>query len=145
MVDRQGKKFTILAVAEGAISKEDAKLTKKELKEKRKTGAFCPSVGFEIAALLKDKTGQDVRVTVPGHTQRGGEPCAYDRVLATRIGAAGAKLIQEKKYGYMVAVKNQQIKEVPLEEIAGKLIKIEPDAPEVQDAKRIGICFGDEV
>ena len=45
----------------------------------------------------------------------------------------------------MVAVKNQQIKEVPLEEIAGKLKKIEPDAPEVQDAKRIGICFGDEV
>ena len=63
-------------------------------------------------------------MTVPGHTQRGGEPCAYDRVLATRIGAAGAKLIQEKKYGYMVAVKNQQIKEVPLEEIAGKLKKL---------------------
>lgn len=101
--------------------------------------------GFEIAALLKDKTGQDVRVTVPGHTQRGGEPCAYDRVLATRIGAAGAKLIQEKKYGYMVVVKNQQIIEVPLEDIAGRLKRIEPDAPEVQDAKRIGICFGDEV
>lgn len=140
-----GKRFTIIAVAEGAISKEDAKLTKRELKEKRKSNTHYPSIGFEIAALLRNKTEQDVRVTVPGHTQRGGEPCAYDRVLATRIGAAGARLIQEQKYGYMVAVKNQQITEVPLKDVAGKLKTIEPNAPEIQDAKRIGICFGDEV
>ncbi len=68
-----------------------------------------PSVAYALGAQITEKTGQEVRVTVPGHTQRGGEPCPYDRVLSTRLGAAAAKLIQEKKYGYMVAVKNNEI------------------------------------
>ena len=79
-----GKKFTIIAVAEGAISKEDAKLSKKELKEKKAKQKY-PSVAYEISEKIQKKTDQEVRITVPGHTQRGGSPCAYDRVLATRL------------------------------------------------------------
>ena len=88
---RQGKRFSILAVAEGAISKEDAILSKKELKEKKKNQVVYPSVAYALGAQITEKTGQEVRVTVPGHTQRGGEPCPYDRVLSTRLGAAAAK------------------------------------------------------
>lgn len=141
---RQGKRFSILAVAEGAISKEDAALSKKELKEKKKNQVVYPSVAYALGAQITEKTGQEVRVTVPGHTQRGGEPCPYDRVLSTRLGAAAAKLIQEKKYGYMVAVKNNEITEVLLEEVAGKLKTVDPNCSMIQEAKMIGISFGDE-
>ena len=89
-------------------------------------------------------TGQEVRVTVPGHMQRGGEPSPYDRVLATRLGAEAAKLIQNKKYGYMVAVKNNEIAEVPLEEVAGRLKTVDPNCAMIQEAKMVGISFGDE-
>ena len=141
---RQGKRFSILAVAEGAISKEDAGLTKKELKEKKKSGLVYPSVAYELGAKITEMTGQEVRVTVPGHMQRGGEPSPYDRVLATRLGAEAAKLIQNKKYGYMVAVKNNEITEIPLEEVAGRLKTVDPNCAMIQEAKMVGISFGDE-
>ena len=142
--NRQGKRFSILAVAEGAISKEDASLSKKELKEKRKNGIVYPSVAYELGAQIEEMTGQEVRVTVPGHTQRGGEPCPYDRVLSTRLGAAAAELIRQKNYGYMVCIKRGEISKVPLEEVAGKLKTVDPDCSIIREAKMVGICFGDE-
>lgn len=141
---RQGKRFSILAVAEGAISKEDASLTKKELKEKKKSGVVYPSVAYELGARIEEMTGQEVRVTVPGHMQRGGEPCPYDRVLSTRLGAEAALLIKNKEYGYMVSVENNDITKVPLEEVAGKLKTVDPSCSMIRDAKMVGICFGDE-
>ncbi|MFR5602144.1 MAG: 6-phosphofructokinase [Lachnospiraceae bacterium] len=141
---KAGKRFSILAVAEGAISKEDAKLTKKELKEKKKNGMIYPSIAYEIGAQIQEKTGQEIRVTVPGHMQRGGEPCPYDRVLSTRLGAAAAQLIKNGEYGYMVAVKNDEITKVPLEEVAGKLKTVDPSSSIIQEAKAVGISFGDE-
>lgn len=141
---KKGKRFSILAVAEGAISKEDASLSKKQLKEKKKSGMIYPSVAYEIGAQITERTGQEVRVTVPGHMQRGGEPCPYDRVLSTRLGAAAAKLINEGKYGYMVAVKDENITEVPLEEVAGKLKTVDPNCSMIREAKMVGISFGDE-
>lgn len=141
---KKGKRFSILAVAEGAISKEDASLTKKELKEKKKTGLVYPSVAYELGAKIEEMTGQEVRVTVPGHMQRGGAPCSFDRVLSTRLGAAAAELIRDKEYGYMVSVKNQDMDKIPLEEIAGKLKTVDPDCSMIREAKMVGICFGDE-
>lgn len=138
----RGSRFTIMAVAEGAISKEDAKLSKKEYKEKMKNYPF-PSVSYEIADDIMKKTGMDVRVTVPGHTQRGGSPCPYDRVFATRLGAEAGKLILQGEYGFMVGYKNREIVRVPLEEVAGKLKMVSPDATIVQEAKMVGISFGD--
>lgn len=140
---KQGKRFSILAVAEGAISKEDAALSKRELKDKKTQTAY-PSVAYEIGAKITELTGQEVRVTVPGHTQRGGEPCAYDRVLSTRLGAAAANLIKEKKYGYMVVVQNGEITELALEEVAGRLKTVDPASSIIQEAKLVGISFGDE-
>ena len=137
-----GKGFTILAVAEGAISKEDAALSKKEWKKKRENSPY-PSVSYEIAKLIGDRTGSEARVTVPGHTQRGGSPCPYDRVLCTRLGSAAAQAILEKDYGYMIAMIDGQTKRVPLEDVAGKLKMVDPDCQMIQEAKRIGISFGD--
>lgn len=138
----RGSKFTIIAVAEGAISKEDAKLSKKEYKEKLKKRAV-PSVSYEVAAQIQEKTGKEVRVTVPGHVQRGGSPCPYDRVFASRLGSEAGRMILKRDYGFMVGYKNREIVRVPLEEVAGKLKTIAPDATIVQEAKMLGICFGD--
>ena len=137
-----GKGFTILAVAEGAISKEDARLTKKEYKEKLKKSPY-PSVSYEVAARIEEKTGCEVRVTVPGHTQRGGSPCAYDRVISSRLGAAVAQLILDEKYGYMVGFKGDEIVPVPLCEVAGKLKMVDPKSSIIKEAKSLGISFGD--
>ena len=140
--DKNGSSFTIIAVAEGAISKEDAKLSKKELKKKMENKVY-PSVSYEIAARIEKKTGREVRVTVPGHTQRGGSPCPYDRVFASRLGAEAGKLILEGQYGFMVGYKNREIVRVPLEDVAGKLKYLSPDASIVKEAKLLGISFGD--
>ena len=139
---KRGSRFTILAVAEGVISKEDAALSKKEYKEKMKN-RLHPSVSYEIAAQILEKTGQEVRVTVPGHTQRGGSPCPYDRVLASRFGTEAANLIMNDEYGYMVGIVNREIVKVPLAEVAGKLKSVEPDATIVKEAKMMDISFGD--
>lgn len=139
---KNGSRFTILAVAEGAISKEDAGLPKKELKEKIKNRKY-PSVSYEVADMIQQKTGQEVRVTVPGHTQRGGSPCPYDRVLASRLGSEAAQLIMKDEYGYMVGIRNREIDKISLAEVAGKLKMVAPDATIVQEAKMLGISFGD--
>ena len=141
---KAGKRFTILAVAEGAISKEDAELPKKKYKEKLEARAKkYPSVSYEIADQIFQEIGSEVRVTVPGHTQRGGEPCPYDRVLSTRIGAGAAQAIVDGAYGVMIGVVNGKIKRIPLEECAGKLKMVSPKDQLVLAAKQIGISFGD--
>ena len=137
-----GKKFTIIAVAEGAISKQDAKLSKKDLKKKKEKEKY-PSVAYELAEKVQKKTDQEVRITVPGHTQRGGSPCPYDRVLSTRLGAAAAQAIVEEDYGYMIGIVNGETTRVPLEKSAGKLKFVDPDSSIIKEAKMIGISFGD--
>lgn len=141
---KRGSGFTILAVAEGAISKEDAALNRKDLKKKQEEDKkLYPSVAYKVAKEIEERSGVEIRVTVPGHTQRGGSPCPYDRILSTRLGAAAAKLILNDEYGYMVGIVNGKTKKVPLEECAGKLKVVTPDAQEIKEAKRIGISFGD--
>ena len=136
------KGFTILAVAEGAISKEDAALSKKEYKNKMANYQY-PSVSYELADQIRERIGADVRVTVPGHTQRGGSPVPYDRVLSTRLGARAAKLIVDEEYGYMVGIVNGETCKVPLGEVAGKLKMVDPNSGIIEEAKMIGISFGD--
>ena len=133
--DEHGSRFTIIAVAEGAISK-------KEYKEKVANRKY-PSVSYEIAEAIQKKTGHEVRVTVPGHMQRGGAPDPYDRVFASRLGAEAGWLVLKRQYGYMVAYKNREIVKVPLKDIAGKLKAVSPDAGIIKEAKALGVCFGD--
>ena len=96
-----------------------------------------------MADKLKEFTTQDIRIAIPGHTQRGGSPCPYDRVLCTRLGSAAAQAIIEEDYGCMIAMINGETKRVPLAEVSGKLKTVDPDCQMIQEAKRIGISFGD--
>lgn len=140
-----GSRFSILAVAEGAISKEDAALSKKDYKKRLEERAKkYPSVAYEIGAKIQELTGQEIRVTVPGHMQRGGAPVPYDRVVSSRIGAHGAKLIEEGKFGRLVVVKNNAITDIPLAETAGKLKTVDPKDEIIEEARLLGISFGDK-
>ena len=139
---KEGKRFSIIAVAECAISKEQAALSKKEYKKYIATRQY-PSISYEIGAKISELTGQEVRVAVPGHMQRGGSPCPYDRVLSTRLGAAAGKMILDGEFGYLVGMKNNHIAKIPLADVAGKLKMIQPDDEMVQEAKLMGISFGD--
>ncbi|MBO5461107.1 MAG: 6-phosphofructokinase [Ruminococcus sp.] len=138
-----GKTFTIIAVAEGAISKEDAQLKKKEYKKKMENRKYH-SIAYELAEQIEKKSGREVRVTVPGHTQRGGSPCAYDRVFASRVGAKAAELILDGDYGYMVGMRDGETVKIPLGEVAGKLKYVDPECSLIKEAKLLGISFGDK-
>ncbi|MBR4456000.1 MAG: 6-phosphofructokinase [Solobacterium sp.] len=140
--DKEGHRFTIIAVAEGAISKEDAQLSKKEYKKKLANYKY-PSVSYELADQIFKLTGREVRVTVPGHVQRGGAPVAYDRVFASRLGAEAGNLILKGEYGFMVGYKNREMVKVPLAEVAGKLKTVDPKARIIREAKMMGVSFGD--
>lgn len=137
---RMGKKFAVLAVAEGAVSKEEAEAG--NVLKRQAWGA--PFTAYEISSRIRSSTGCDVRVTVPGHMLRGGEPSAYDRALATRLGAEAAAMVLRGDYGYMAAVKNGTVEKILLSEVIGRLKKIDPKASVIQEARAVGICFGDE-
>lgn len=137
-----GKRFTIIAVAEGAISKEEAAMSKKELKLLRKQENYA-STAYRIGAAIEEKTGQEVRVTVPGHVQRAEQPVAYDRVLATRLGVRAAELILNHEYGYMVGVKDNKIVKISLCDVAGKTKMVDPGNELITQARQLGICLGE--
>ena len=139
---KQGRNYSILAVAEGAVSVNDAVLSEEE-RRKLKESSRHSTISYRIASELEELTGQETRVTIPGHYQRGGPPCPLDRVLATQFGTAAARLIKERKYGYMLGMCNGEITEVPLGDAASRTKFLPVDHPLIQTARDTGICFGD--
>ncbi|HCC35712.1 MAG TPA: 6-phosphofructokinase [Ruminococcaceae bacterium] len=139
----EGKMFSIIAAAEGAISKQEAAMPKKQLKSARAEMKH-PSVAYLIADQLSQRINQEIRACVPGHFQRGGSPDAADKILTTRLGTAAAELIIKEQYGYMVGVRNNKMVPVALQEVAGRLKDVPPDSDIVREAKLFGISFGDE-
>ena len=135
---QSGKNFSIIAIAEGALSKEQAAMPKKE----RKNAVI--SSGAYLVKKLSEKTEQEVRLVVPGHFQRGGEPTPTDRVLCSRLGAEAGKLIIDKKFGHMVALRNNIIVPVALDEVAGKLRTIPHDCEVLNQVRLLGISLGDD-
>ena len=139
---RKGRRFSIIAMAEGALSNVDKQLSEDERRQLKKENKFS-SVSYELADKLEKLTGQETRVVIPGHYQRGGSPCPRDRVLATRFGAAAAHLVMEKKYGYMVGMVKDEVVAIPLETAASKTKFLPIDHPLIQTARDVGVCFGD--
>lgn len=138
----ENKDFSIVAVAEGAISVEESKMSKKEFKAYREN-MKQPSIAYRVADEIMACTNHEVRVAVPGHVQRGGAPNPYDRVLCTRFGAFAAHLIMQKEFGNMVGMRDGEIVAVPLSEVAGKLKTVPKESQMITAARRIGISFGD--
>ncbi|MCL2845676.1 MAG: ATP-dependent 6-phosphofructokinase [Chitinivibrionia bacterium] len=136
------KGYCIIAAAEGVISEEEAALPKKDRYEKRaQTGETTAS--NRIAKAIEESLGAETRVMVPGYTQRGGNPCAYDRVICTQMGAYAARLVEAKKYGVAVAMDGQKVKHNKLSDIAGETKSIAASDDLVKTAKDVGISLGD--
>ncbi|WP_321342781.1 ATP-dependent 6-phosphofructokinase [uncultured Draconibacterium sp.] len=102
------------------------------------------SAATHIAQAIQTYTDIETRETVLGYIQRGGSPTPMDRILATRYGAFAAQCIAEENFGTMVAIKNNELSTVPLEEVGGKLRLVEPDFGLIEKARRMGVSFGDE-
>ena len=136
-----GHPFSIIVVAEGALSVEEAKLDKKAFKKARKDMPY--SIAYRIAKELRDATDLEPRVTVLGYLQRGGTPVPYDRVLATQCGTTAAHMAARGEFGKMVAMVNGVPTGVPLEDVAGKIKKVPTDHPLLLSAREVGTCFGD--
>lgn len=137
-----GKAFSIIAVAEGAMDIEEAKMKKKERLKKR-TDAGETTVTNRIAREIEAATGFETRTVLPGHILRGGSPSAYDRVLATKFGARAAQLIKEEKYGYTVAKIDNDITENKLSDVTMKTKFVPEDDKLILTGRNIGVSFGD--
>lgn len=138
---RQRRPFSIVVVAEGALPKGKGPVY---LEQKDKTAApRLGGIGQVVGDLLAAGTGQEVRVTVLGHIQRGGSPTPFDRVLATRFGVAAVDLVAQKKFGMMVSLSCDRIKMVALKDAIRKEKRVDPNGEMVKAAKAVGIVLGD--
>ncbi len=170
---RGDKRFSIVAVAEGALSKQEAAERRKAEEARKDEKQQRPVKGkgekkdrkrkaekesrrladleserptghaLSLAEQLEELTGLESRVTILGHLQRGGTPSAADRFLATRLGTACAQLIHEGRYGVMVAARGEGTEPVPLEEVVGKLKTVPLDHPWLESARAVGTNLGD--
>lgn len=132
--------FSVIVVAEGAKTKDEAKLSSKQLKKKRKNEK---SAGYRVSEQLNEISDYESRVSVIGYLQRGGTPSSYDRVLATQFGTMGAEMLAKGDYGRMVSLKGLNVVSVPLEEVAEKTKFVPKDHLAVISAKATGTVFGD--
>jgi len=156
---RGGKRFSIVAVSEGAMSRDDAEIfaglqkakEKADEKEKKKEAkakilefqAHQTSNTLRLAQQLETLTGLESRLTILGYVQRGGTPSAKDRLLATSLGPAAAALISKEKDGVMVAVQDGKMGPVPLDQVVNNRRTVPVDHEWVETARRVGTCLGD--
>lgn len=153
-----GSPFSIVAVAEGAMTTTDAatyqhlRARKDEAEGEARIEAKAALQEFEqvqtrstehLAEQLEELTGLESRVTILGHVQRGGTPSPADRMLATRLGVACVDFIAEGVHGVMVAARGEGVEAVDLKEVAGKRRSVPLDHPLVHSARQLGISLGD--
>jgi 6-phosphofructokinase 1 len=156
---QRGSNFSVVAVAEGARDIDDSadyaaaellSATAKSPEAQRAARSHLAHVEdlqrehtFKLARELEAATGLETRVTILGYVQRGGTPCAADRLLATRLGAAAADLVSRGEFGVMVAARGEGTEAVPLSEVAGKVKLVPADHHWVTAARQIGVGLGD--
>lgn len=141
------KRFSIIAVAEGAISKQDAGHGKKKqdstaIQEKNGTVLIQEPKTRRLAREIQQLSGVDIRVTSLGHVQRGGIPTATDRLLCTRLGTKAGQLLAEGIYNVMVAVRGQDCVAVPLDKVAGITRTVPENHPWIKTARLVDTCMG---
>jgi len=155
----RGTTFSVIAVAEGARDQLDAadieaaELLAKASKTPEAIRASRTHLAnvvdsqrehtFKLARELEAATGLESRVSILGYVQRGGTPCAADRLLGSRLGTAAADAVARGEFGVMAAARGEGFELVPLSEVAGKLKLVPPDHDWVQTARQLGTGLGD--
>ncbi|MCB2155673.1 ATP-dependent 6-phosphofructokinase [bacterium] len=140
---RVGKRFTIIAVSEGAKQK-GGKMVVAKILEDSPDPIRLGGIGKVLAETIQERTGLESRATVLGHLQRGGSPCSFDRTLGTRFGNFAANMIARGEFGRMAALSGQDIVSVELGDAISKLKLVSKDDPMIEAARAVGTCFGDE-
>lgn len=139
---RLNKSFSIIAVAEGAMDMKESEMKRRERDAARSASEYN-TISHRIASQIQEMCGVETRTVIPGHIQRGGTPCAYDRLLSTQFGVHAAELIRDEVYGMAVALQGNTITHNKLADIAGKTKGVTPDHQVVQAGRDINITFGD--
>ena len=153
-----GKQFSIVAMAEGAMSGKQAAMVKQLVAEKeqaknkeelraaserlRRFHEQHVNNTIEFTKKLEELTGQEARLTILGHLQRGGTPSAADRILATQLGTACAEVLHNGQYGVMVAARGNGAIPIALEDVAGKKKFVPEDHPWIRSALQVGTSLG---
>lgn len=136
---QSGRNFALVVVAE-AVKREDGSAVTRSHGEK---SATYGGIGDYVGQRIAQATGAETRVTVLGHVQRGGNPGARDRLLASAFGVHAVELIAQGKFDHMVAWRDRQVVAVPIAEAIGRYQAVEPDDALVATARGLGIAFGD--
>jgi 6-phosphofructokinase len=138
----RGQRYAIVVAAEGATP-VGGQIIDKGKGELGRQDVVLGGVGEYVAREVAKRTGKDARHLVLGHLQRGGSPTTFDRLLSLRFGAAAVRMVDEKKFGCMVALVPPNLSSVPLEDVIGRMKLVPLDSDVIQTGRDIGICFGD--
>jgi 6-phosphofructokinase 1 len=133
--ERFGSTFSIVVCAEGAYAKGGQLVYQ--------AAGRLGGIGMMVSEQIQQLTGKESRCVVLGHIQRGGAPTPYDRVLATRYGAAAVNAVHNGIFGEMVALRAQEIITVPLEEATGHMKTVRHHNDLIRTARGLGVSFGD--
>jgi len=139
-IQEAGRRHSLIVVAEGAAQRNGEQVF--YIKGERATQNRLGGIAYSVGAMLSECTDAEVRVTVLGHLQRGGQPSSRDRWLATRFGAAAVHLVANERWGYLTALQGKNIVPVRLED-ALRLSFVDPNGEIVQMARDLGISLGD--
>ncbi len=144
---QHNKRFSIIAVAEGAISKEEAANGKKKkdapvIKSQNGMVLIQEPKASQLAREIQQRSGIDARATALGHIQRGGTPTATDRLLCTRLGTKAGQLLADGIYNVMVAVRGQDCVAVPIKKVAGITRAVPANHEWIQTARLVDSCVG---
>ncbi len=138
----QGKKFSIIVVAEGAVA-ANGEMVIQKLVPNSHDPIRLGGIGNKLAQDIEDASKIETRVTVLGHLQRGGSPIPFDRIISTRYGVAAVHALMGGEYGKMVSLKGNEIVTVPIVDAIKELRKVNPTGEMVGTAKALGVSFGD--
>jgi len=140
--NKKGKRFSIVVIAEGAKPKGGDIVIQRFVKESSDP-IRLGGIGFLLGRQIEEATRLETRTVVMGHLLRGGSPTSFDRILATNLGMKAVDLVEDKKFGYMVGVKENSLVAVPLKEVAKGPKLIPFNHPMIKAARSLGTCFGD--
>jgi 6-phosphofructokinase 1 len=135
----QNRNFALVVVAEGVLTESGEPVIVTDADGKQRFGG----IGHYLGRRIAEATGATTRVTVLGHTQRGGTPGSRDRFFASAFGVHAVDLIAAGKFDRMVAWSNRDCIDVPLSEVVNHPHPVDPNGPIVRTARGLGICLGD--
>lgn len=138
-IKTRGRNFALVIVSEAVTTKDGQKISKVFSDSQKRLGGIGDYVGEQISNLCQ----AEVRVTVLGHVQRGGQPSAQDRVVASALGTHAVDLLAQGKHDRMVCWRYRHVEDVPLSEAIATYRDVETEGSLVATARALGICFGD--